>query len=116
MSEERPMAAPTTVGDDPATTAAGRPSPGAVDAEPESPPESPESQPAGRRGLSRRGFLVAGAFGAAAVAGTYAVSRGVVELPEVPGVPGLSGPTPPELRIDPRPVGCAALDRDESAR
>ena len=73
---------------------------------------SEETQPpTGRRGASRRAVLTAAMLGAAPVVATYAASRsGLVELPELGGIPLLSGPTPPELRIDPRPVDFRALE------
>ena len=71
----------------------------------------PDAPPVGGRRLSRRTVLTAGALGLVAAGGTYAAARsGLVELPEVPGLPALSGPTPPELRIDPQPVDFRELE------
>ncbi|MCU1535813.1 MAG: hypothetical protein JWP82_164 [Humibacillus sp.] len=67
----------------------------------------PTRQPA--IALPRRRLLTLGAVGAATVGGLYAVSRGGA-LPSLPHVPGLSEPTPPELRIDPKPVDFRVLE------
>ena len=64
---------------------------------------SNDTRPPGPPGLTRRRLLTLGAAGAVAAGGAYAVSRGPSGL-SLPQVPGLGQPTPPELRIDPRPV------------
>jgi hypothetical protein len=57
--------------------------------------------------LTRRGFITLGVLGAGTLAaGTYAVTRGIPDLPEIPG---LSGPLPREVFTRPVPVEYTAL-------
>lgn len=58
--------------------------------------------------LTRRGFITLGVLGlGTAAAGTYAVTRGLPDLPEIPGV---SGPSPREVFQRPVPVDHTALE------
>lgn len=71
-------------------------------------PPDPDA-PATRSGMTRRRLLALGAVGAVAAGGAYAVSRGP-GFPSLPALPGFNEPTPPELRIDPRPVDFRDLE------